>query len=278
MEKLIGQQLADGGTAGLLRRLEKLHENGSDNAVRSLTVDICFEIEAAQWSFSPEKITELAEDTGIPKEKLLLPANLYGRWLMMISDTVMHPVPAIVYSQSDVAEKIRTDSRVANILDSPYVSDASIRIWREKPWVRIEIINPLNNNSIQLNFTRCRPDAKGIHWVQATWLDEFFIEDTFTALACNNFNFVTNFEGRQCPSDIRRLRFLITERNENNKFRSMIVTGRFNEIPDEIKKSCKKHKQNHTLYLSRLESDLLDALHPYISKFPGRFSNTLPAQ
>lgn len=271
LDKAIQQICAE--TICLSGTLKVSHEEAS----RFLAQDIAQRIEAIQLLRNKNEIAALSELTGLTEKELLRPANAEGIWFVNI------------HCQHDQSEGFNARTEVRQCADwaigiiREYVeefqrqhscSDNSICLTQDGFWYRIEIRNPRLRRTIRIDLVRCLPDAKGLRWVKPSWRDGYLIREPLTDWARTNFNFVTNFDGKQSPSgDIRQLRLLVTEysRMAEGHIRpigKMVISGNLGEIRDETVASFQSDDSTHYLVQNWLTNDLKRALAPLLTDYP----------
>ena len=122
---------------------------------------------------------------------------------------------------------------------------------------------------MRIDFVRCHSEkGKGFRWADASWRDQFVIED-LEKWAKSVANFVINFDGKQSPNELRRLRLIVSgngldEVGDPRK----LITGHLDQIDDELMIHCHQEGESHFLVLNWLISDLKTFVHPYLAKYP----------
>ncbi|MHB1656123.1 MAG: helix-turn-helix domain-containing protein [Burkholderiales bacterium] len=266
---LLKKEIENGANTALQHALARKEEDGIDDALSCLSQEIGERIEAVQLGRNPSEIAKLIALTGLPESELLKPANMLGHWFVTVTSQgcnrsdIIHGVTDVCYH----VQKIISDR-----LDH-FGSDNFIRLWRDDNWFRIEIGRPRRTrlDLMRIDFVRCRADAKGLFWSTPSWQDEFWIKELFVKKwAYSAANMVTNFEGTQSPSDLQRLRLVVTEHEGSYETicRRMIVSGHLDEILDECRINCQTEGTLHSLYMSWLVADLRRALMPRLAEFP----------
>lgn len=265
---LLTVQIKDKKNVALQRRLERLADLGDDDPLPYLIEEISEKIEAVQLGRNPSEITDLVDLTGLPEDELLKPANVLGHWFVIVK-SYQGKESYIFHDAREVSYQIK--KKIDEHL-SHFQADSAIRMWRDGLWFRMEVKARL---SMHIDFVRCHPDAKGLCWSQASWRDEFFLYDDFLHWAYSAANFVTDFEGKQFPLNLRRLRLIVTEERgtyENESFvcneQRMVISDRQDEIPKSMLESFQREGVAHNLFTSRLIVDLRDALMPYLAEYP----------
>lgn len=260
--------LDKGENQALQRALARHAEAGGDDPLPWLATEISERIEAVQLGRNPSAIAELVELTGLSEEELLKPANMFGHWFVTLNSRgcnrsdIVHGVNELVYHLKEL---------VGDRLDRP-ASDGFIKLWKDAPWYRMELWHPFMRHLTRIDFVRCCADDKGFRWMPATWQDEFWLMQPLTEWAYSAANFVTAFDSRPAPQDVRRLRLLVTEHDGSyvTAQRQMVVAGQIAEIPEETMASFGREGCTHSLVISWLLADLWPALKPHLAAYPNR--------
>ena len=268
---LLREQLSTGTNEALIRALEQSSDTRepSDESIGMLAEGIGARIEAAQLGRNPYELAELVELTGLAETELLKPANVYGHWLLIANSLDIQRTEFIrgTFELSAYVREI-----VGDRLDSRG-SDASIRMFRDEPWFRLEIRRSNHSYDIlRIDFVRCAPsDGTGVRWARATWRERFVLEDSLRSWAYSTANFVTDFEGVQSPSgDVRCLRLLVTEQDCRTwrGTRRMVISGNLDEITDQTMEGFRRENSTHFLVLNWLIGDLKRSLAPFLAEHP----------
>ena len=152
--------------------------------------------------------------------------------------------------------------------------DSSIRMFQDPPWFRIELKRAgFCTQLMRIDFTHCHPfEDKGIRW-GTIWKDQFVLEDL--VIRANSIaNFVTSFDGKQAPSQLRRLRLIVTGKGlEEVDGKKKVITGDLDLIPEELMTACQTEGQSHYLVQNWLVSDLKTFILPYLEKYPAECWN-----
>jgi transcriptional regulator with XRE-family HTH domain len=273
------ERFSAGADEALLEALERSAKTRipSDQSIQYLAEDIGERIEAAQLGRNPSELAALAKLTGLPESELLRPANVQGHWMVIANGLGIHSTE-FVRGASRLAWHVQ--DIVRDCLDF-HGSDGSIRMFRDEPWFRLEILrNAFPNDIIRIDFVRCTTsDGTGIRWSRSSWRDRSVFEDSFRSWAYSAANFVTDFDGRQSPvGDVRRLRLLITEHDVGDAGAihptgRMLVSGNLDEISEQLLESCRLEKSTHALVQNWLTCDLKRSLAPYLAQHPRKCWN-----
>ncbi|MCE1182796.1 MAG: helix-turn-helix domain-containing protein [Rhodocyclales bacterium] len=254
-----------------------------NDAIHYLAHDIATRIESVQLVQNKNEISNLIELTGLSETELLRPASVEGLWFINVSQSWQHaPNTQPKEFNSDTKLVQRASSAIGSIRDAvkeslkfrDHCSDESVQLQQNGFWYQIEIKHPWSRQKIRIDLVRCQPDAKGLRWVKPSWRDEYLIREPLLDWAKTNFNFVTDFEGKQSPSgDIRHLRLLVTEYDRMNQGNiratgRMVISGNLEEMHDETLNSFQKEGNSHLLVLNWLTVDLKCALAPFFNDYP----------
>lgn len=265
------------------RNLSGSPEENRNDAIRYLARDIATRIESVQLVRNKKEISNLIELTGLSEAELLRPASVDGLWFINVCQSWQHdPNTQPEEFNSDTKLVQRADWAIGSIRDAvkeslkfrDHCSDESVQLQQNGCWYQIEIKHPWTRQKIRIDLVRYQPDAKGLRWVKPSWRDEYWICDPLIDWAWGNFNFVTDFAGKQSPSgDIRKLRLLITEydRMSQGNLRAtgqMVISGNLKEMHDEMLNSFQKEGSSHLVVLNWLTVDLKCALAPFFNDFP----------
>lgn len=286
IEQTIREVLAKGENRLLQQALqqtiaETIFTSGSaaenrEDAIHYLAEDIATRIEAVQLVRNKNEIAALSALTGLSEEELLRPVNAEGIWFVNIH---RHEHQSAGFNaHSEVTQRANWATGIIKEYVEKYIqnpcSDKSIDLTQDGFWYRIQIYDPSRRRTVRIDLVRCLPDTKGLRWVKPYWRDEYLIRDPLTDWAWRNFNFVCDFDGKQSPSsDIRQLRFLVTEYNQNGQDRPlptgrMIIFGNLGKMHDETLASSKREGSTHFLVQNWLTNDLKCVLAPFLRDYP----------
>lgn len=268
---LLHKQLSTGQNEVLIRALERSAGTPipSDESINCLAEDIGARIEVAQLARNPRELEELTKLTGLSEMELLKPANVHGHWVVIAHGIGIH-------STEFVQGASGLSWRVAEIVGDRLNhrgSDASIRMYRDEPWFRLEIRrSAYPDDVIRIDWVRCDPmDGEGIRWVKASWRERFLFEDVIRTWAFRAANFVTDFDGKQSPSgDLRRLRLIVFEHGTENwrPVGRMVIFGNLDEMPTAVLEKFHRENFTHGLVVDWLKRDLKLSLAPYLAEYP----------
>lgn len=271
LASLLRQRLLDHPGPALIQALERSSgtQELTDEAIRNLAEDIGVRVEAAQLGRNPSELEELSVLTGLPQSELLRPASVLGHWLVIANGPGIH---CTEFTLGALSLAMRLEEILGNRLEQN-TSDASIRMFHDEPWVRIEVrLSTARNEVIRIDFVRCAPmDKGGLRWVKATWRDRCFLESWLSEWAFSAANFVTDFGGQACPrGDVRRLRLVVTEHSGGvaRPTARMILDGGLDGMSDKLLERFRQDNSTHALVMSWLAEDLRRELTPFLAEYP----------
>jgi transcriptional regulator with XRE-family HTH domain len=263
LQKLLAQQLATGENQALRDLLARHAKEDKEKALDYLAEGIAERVEQVQLVRNPTMIADLVELTRLPESDLLAPANVRGFWFLSVKSHIMNC--------SEVVDGVSfLNYRIGEILQAYLAShrnDSTIRIWHDRPWVRMEICRPRVRDRMLVDFTRCQPDASGLRWIAPSWCDEFFLEPGLITHAYANADVVTDFSGRTAPADYGRLRLVVDEHNGTYEkaLRRMVVDGGVSQMPDYIKENFARDSSTRVLFMDWLTKGLRTALMSHLA-------------
>lgn len=266
IQKLLREQLATGTNDALQRLLEHHARDDEDKALEYLAQDIAERIEQVLLVRNPSSIADLMTVTGLSEADLLAPANVRGFWFLSVSSRVLNCTEVV-----DCVAAL--NYRIGEIMRE-YLSglgnDSIVRMWHDNPWRRIEIHRPRAPDRMQIDVTRCQPDASGLRWIAASWRDDFFLEPGIYSHAYANADVVTDFSGKTVPGDPQRLRLVVTEHDGDfgKVLRRMVVKGEIDQMPESVKENFAKESLTRVLLVNWLTGGLRQALMPHLAMHP----------
>jgi len=263
IQGLLKEQLDTGTNHALQNLLEHHAKDDAEQALAYLTEDVAECIEQVLLVRNPARMAKLVQMTGLSETDLLAPANVQGFWFLSVSSRT-HNYSEVVNGASGVS------LRIGEIMEeylSLRGSDSKVRMWRDKPWLRIEITCPKIQDRMFIDFTRCQPDATGLQWIEAGWRDEFLLLPAIIEHAYKTADVVTDFSNKTLPDDLHRLRLVVTEHDGTygKVLRRMVVRGNIDEIPETVKENFAKECSSRLLFVNWLTSGLRDALMPHLA-------------
>ncbi|RYE72191.1 MAG: XRE family transcriptional regulator [Oxalobacteraceae bacterium] len=262
MQALLAQQLDTGENLALRELLAHHAKDNEASALQYLAEDIAEHIEQVQLVRNPTMVSDLVNLTHLSESDLLAPANVRGFWFLSVKSRIMNC--------SEVVDGVSSlNYRVGEVMQaylSSHRNDSTVRMWYDRPWVRIEICRPRTRDRMLVDFTRCQPDATGLRWTAPSWRDEFFLELSLNSHAFANADVVTDFTGRTAPADYGRLRLVVDEhdRNDGKPLRRMVVDGGIGDMPESVKENFARESSTRVLFMNWLTNDLRTALMPHL--------------
>lgn len=266
IQSLLKKQLATGTNHALQNLLAHYTNDDEEKALDYLSEEIAERIEQALLVRNPAKIADLLHLTGLSETDLLAPANVRGFWFISVRSRTIN-CTEVIDGASSVGWRI---GEIMREFLSIRESDSEVRMWRDKPWFRIDIYRPQARDRMHIDFTRFQPDATGLRWIEATWRDEFFLEPSIIDDAYSNADVVTDFSQKTAPGDLHRLRLVVTEHGGTyaKVLRKMVVRGDIDEISETVKNNFAEDSSSRILFVSWLSAGLRDALMPHLTVHP----------
>jgi len=263
VRRLLKEQL-DGGTNNTLNALDAQYRQQYDeDGWEFLANDLAERIEQAQLVRNPRQIAELVALTGITEQQLLAPANIRGFWFLAVKSR-MFTCTEIIDGKTSVT------LRIGDILKEHLGhrgNDSEIRLHRDQPWTRIEIVRPCVNDRMYIDIARAQPGEGGLRWIDTSWRDDFFLDPGLIEAAYANADVVTDFSGKTVPGDPHRLRLVVTEHDGTygEPLRRMVVRGEIDDLPASVKENFANEASTRLLFTNWLTSGLRDALVPHLA-------------
>jgi transcriptional regulator with XRE-family HTH domain len=290
IEHIVRKQLANGENATLNEAIQRICAEtlclsgagkvSREEAAGYLAEDIAQRIEAVQLVRNKNEIVALGKLTGLSEEELLRQANAEGIWFVNIHHRSKNESESF-NAHSEVRQRanfaigiIKDHLKEHQMPENLRGSDETVRLTQDGFWYRIEIRNPYVKRTIRIDLVRCRSETKGLLWVKPSERDEYLIRDPLRDWARENFNFVTDFDGKQSPSgDIRQLRILLTAYNQNSQgfprpTGGMLLAGRLGDMGDDLLASVREQSKAHFLVQNWLTDDLKCVLAPLLADYP----------
>jgi transcriptional regulator with XRE-family HTH domain len=263
VQELVAQQLDAGKNQTLLDLLARHATNDKEEALMYLAEDIAGYVEQVQLVRHPAMIADLVEQTGLSESDLLAPANVRGFWFLSVKSHIMNccevvdGVPSLNYRIGETLQAYLASHR----------NDSAIRLWYDRPWVRMEICRPRVRDRMLIDVTRCQPDASGLRWIAPSWRDEFFLEPALVTHAYANADVVTDFSGRTAPANYRSLRLVVDEhRGTSGKaLRRTVVDGGVGQMPAHIHENFSRDCSTRILFINWLTNGLRTTLMPHLA-------------
>lgn len=263
VKTLLAQQLNAGQSQTLCDLLSQRARDDKEQALNHLAEDLAERIEQVQLVRNPTMVAELVALTKLSEGDLLAPANVRGFWFLSVKSRIIN--------HSEVVDGVSAlNYRIAEVMQSYLAAlrdDSTIRMWYDRPWVRIEICRPRIRDRMLVDFTRCQPDVTGLRWVAPSWHDEFFLESGLVSSAFANADVVTDFMGRVAPADFGCLRFVVDEHDGTHgaPLRRMVVDGGVGQMPGYLKENFARDCSTRILFVNWLTNGLRKALMPHLA-------------
>lgn len=266
IQRLLEEQITTGTNSALLDLLKYHAKNGDETALKYLAEDIAERIEQVLLIRSPTKIADLIRLTGLSEADILAPANVRGFWFISVRSHVIN-CTEIVNDSSSVNFRI---GEIMGAFIGDFGNDSRVRMWRDNPWIRIEVNRHRPRDTMHIDITRCQPDAGGVRWVDASWRDVFFLFPGIVSHAYATADVVTDFSDKTVPGDPHRLRLVVTEHEKTfgKVLRRMVVRGNIDEIPEKVKENFAEEGSTRILFMSWLTAGLRYALMPHLTTHP----------
>ena len=261
LQKLLREQLDAGSNAALNGMLDHHMQGDADEALEYLTKAIADDIERVLLVRNPRRIAELVALTGMAEADLLAPANVEGFWFLSAN--------ARGVDSSEVVNGVnQAGHRIGEIMAAflgVHDDDSSVRMWRDGPWLRVEVERPRVQDVLCIDLTRCQPDAAGLRWTEASWLDAFFLDPVIVDKAYACADVVTDFSGRASPADLKRLRLVVTEHDKCRQILGkMVVNGGLDALPKKMEEDFARDCSSRVLAMNWLTNGLQHALMPHL--------------
>lgn len=266
IQSLLKKQLDTGTNDALQNLLEHHAKDDEEKALEYLTEDIAERIEQVLLVRNPAKIADLIQLTRLSETDLLAPANVRGFWFISVRSRIINcteVVDGVSFVSCRIGEIMREFLSIRE-------SDSEVRMWRDKPWIRIEIYRPRDRNRMHIDFTRFQPDATGLRWINTSWRDDFFLDSSIIDHAYATADVVTDFSDKTTPGDLHRLRLVVTEHDGTygKVLRRMVVRGDIDEMAETVKEDFAKECSSRILFVNWLTVGLRDALMPHLAAHP----------
>ncbi len=264
LERQLRERLAAGANLALQAALER--QDGATDPVRHLAVQIAERLEYVQLGQQEGELDHLVELTGWTEAQLMQPVGLHGHWLLL---SIVNGArsSAIVLGVSEVLFRIeQSQTQYASF----HESDATITLREALPWLHVEVQHrrvPARRSVF--SFVRCLPTRSGLHWVNPTWRDRFWLDEPLQSWAFTNANFVAGFDGDVVPRDVRALRVLVERFSDGQTAQSVaMIKGDLDELPDDIHDNFQREGSSHDLATNWIAAGLWEALSPLLDDWP----------
>ena len=264
LESRLRHQLEVADSPALLAALEQASE--ATDPVRHLAVQIAEQIEHMQFGQQVSELPRLIELTGWTKAQLMQPVSLHGHWFLLSTVNGARN-SAIVLGLNEVLHSL--EQAVTKHADF-HEGDTTITLREELPWIRVEVQHPcIPTRRSTFSFVRCTPSPSGLHWVNPTWRDRFWLDERLLSWAFTNANFVDGLDGHAVPRDVRALRLLI-ERSSDGQTADPIaaIKGDLEELPDDLLGNFQRDGHSHDLATDWIATGLWATLAPLLHDWP----------
>jgi len=252
--------------AGPALQAALVRESEATDPVRHLAVQIAERLEYIQLGQQKGELARLVELTGWTEAQLMQPVSLHGHWFLLSTvNGARHS--AIVIGANQVLLRIeQSGTEYANF----HESDATITVREELPWLNVEVQHPrIPARRSAFRFVRCIPTPSGLHWVNPTWRDRFWLDEPLLSWAFTNANFVVGLDGHAVPRDVRALRLLIERSGDGQPADPVaVVKGDLEELPDDILGNFQRDGCSHDLATNWIGAGLWEAVAPLLHDWP----------
>lgn len=264
LERQLRHQLEVAASPALHAALER--ESEATDPVRHLAVQIAERLEYIQFGQQRGELARLVELTGWTEAQLMQPVSLHGHWFLLSTVNGARS-SAIVLGTREVLLWIeRSVSEHASFQES----DATITLREELPWLHVEVRHPrISARRSAFSFVRCIPTPSGLHWVNPSWRDRFWLDEPLLSWAFTNANFVAGLDGHSVPRDVRALRLLIERSGDGQPADPVaVVKGDLEELPDDILGNSQRDGRSHDLATKWIGAGLWEAVAPWLHDWP----------
>jgi transcriptional regulator with XRE-family HTH domain len=271
LERQFRHQLETGASPALQEALaqDALAQRGDPDPdpVRAFAEQVAKRIEYMQLGPPGGELARLVELTGWTEAQLMEPMSIDGHWFVMSmihggrrSEIVLGVDQVQLWIQDSIRDFCPGFPRV-------FGTDCAITLREELPWLHVEVQHPsipaMRNT---FSFVRCTPTPWGLHWVNPSWRDRFWLDDSLLDWAFTHANFVVGFDGQAVPSDMRALRLLIARRSDGEHL--AVVKGNLEELPDDVLDNFKRQGESHDVVVSWIAAGLWEAVEPLLHDGP----------
>lgn len=273
LERQFRHQLETGASPALQEALaqDALAQRGDPDPdpVRTFAEQVAKRIEYMQLGPPGGELARLVELTGWTEAQLMAPMSIDGHWFVM---SMIHGVRrSEILIGADRVQYWIQDSLRDFCPGFPRVfgTDCAITLREELPWLHVEVQHPsipaMRNT---FSFVRCTPTPWGLHWVNPSWRDRFWLDDSLLEWAFTHANFVVGFDGQAVPSDMRALRLLVARSSDGEQLdewqQLAVVKGNREELPDDVLDNFKRQGESHDVVVSWIAAGLWEAVEPLL--------------
>lgn len=264
LERQLRHQLEVAASPALRVALER--ESEATDPVRTLAVQIAERLEYVQLGQQQGELAHLVELTGWTEAQLMQPVSLHGHWFLLSTVNGARN-SAIVLGVNEVLFRIEQScTEHANV----HESDATITVREELPWLHVELQHPrIPARRSAFSFVRCIPTSSGLHWVNPSWRDRFWLDEPLLSWAFTNANFVVGLDGHAVPRDVRALRLLIERSGDGQTAGPVVVVkGDLEELPNDILGNFQREGRSHDLATNWIAAGLWETVAPLLHDWP----------
>ena len=262
LEQHLAEQIAAQSNPILVEHLAR----HGDASPRELAVEFAVQVEAAMFDRRDDELEELARLTGWTVDQLMQPVVVHGHWMLISSPGIS--VAEVVLGVSEVTWHI---SQAAEKYAKFRESDTSILLRESLPKMQLVIQHP-RVPALRRTFTfmRCLPSATGLKWVNPNWRDRLQLDHGLRQWAYTSANFVTDFDGRVRPGDVRRLRLKVNEFDTASRaWRQVaLIRGNLDELPACSLENFRKEGTSHQVALSWIVGDGSREIAALLAEWP----------
>lgn len=261
LEHQIAEQIAGGMNPALAAEMAR---DGSVEP-RDLAIDLAHRIESAQFEGSADELMAIAQLVGWSMEDVSKQVSLRGPWL--ISSSRSTSAAELVFGTEDLLSHVT--QFVKN--QAPFrQSDGSVALREALPKLLVEIQHPyIAALRLSMSFRRCVASSNGLQWVNPSWRDRFFLDDSLREWAYRTFNFVSDFDGLRRPADVRRLRLKLEEFSHDKTWtHRFLFDGDLADMHDRTFQSFQAEGASHDIVLHWLIASAAVELKPLFDEWP----------
>lgn len=244
LEQHLAEQIAAQSNPILVEHLAR----HGDASPRELAVEFAVQVEAAMFDQRVAELEFLSRLTGWTVEQLMKPVVVHGHWLLISRPSLS--VAEVVMGVGEVIWHIRQAAEQhANFRES----DTSISLAEALPKLHVVIQHPrVPAFRRTFSFMRCLPSPSGLKWVNPSLRDRLQLDDGLRQWAYTAANFVTDFDGKVRPGDVRRLRLQVV--GFDTAIRAwrqvVLIRGSLDELPERSLENFRNEGTSHQVALS----------------------------
>lgn len=262
LEQHLAEQIAAQSNSLLIEHLAR----HGDASPRELAVEFAVQVEAAMFDERVEELEYLSRLTGWTVEQLMEPVVVHGHWLLISRPSLS--VAEVVVGVGEVIWHIKQAAeKHANFRES----DTSISLLEALPRMHVVVQHPrVPSLRRKFSFMRCLPSPSGLKWINPSWRDRLQLDDGLRDWAYTAANFVTDFEGKVRPGDVRRLRLKVNEFDTASRaWRQVaLIRGNLDELPAWSLENFRKEGTSHQVALSWIVGDGSREIAALLAEWP----------